>query len=117
LLTCTKEYSFEGGLPVSQPIVPLETPNEIITSCSIYINDESEVRWIYPEVITKYHPATYWIFDSVKMNGSHQYDRTYDLKNYIQLSDYKIGDTFYVRYEIRWRFSPAEFVQEDTLVY
>ena len=110
-ITCAKEYSRKGTIPIRT------IPNELITTCDIFIEKENEIRWIYPEATTKYHPATYWIFDSIKMNGTHQYNRTYDLTNYLDMNDYSIGDTFIVRYELRWKFKPAEFVQEDTLVY
>lgn len=60
---------------------------------------------------------TYKIFDSLVMTGKHQYDSSYDLKNYLDMGKFKIGDSFFIRYEIRWKFAPAEEVQHDTLIY
>ena len=90
---------------------------DLTTRCSIYIDDESQVKWIYPEVTHKLHPGTYWIFDSIRMEGSKQYDRSYDLKKYLQLSKFSPGDSFFIRYEIRYRFKTVEWVQLDTLLY
>ena len=114
LLHCTKEYSCESCQPV---LPPRTTPNELITQCSVYIADESKVRIIYPQVKTIKWPGHYWYFDSIKMVGQNLYERTYDLKSYLQMSDYKIGDSFFVRYEIRYKRPPTQLVQEDTLVY
>lgn len=116
LIMCSKERSCENCY--EKPIIPPRTiPNELISSCSIFIERENEVKKIYVEERNKLHPNTYVIFDSILMDGSHDYSGTYDLKNYIDLSKYSINDTFIVRYDIRWRFLPAQFVQEDTLVY
>jgi hypothetical protein len=116
LIKCAKEYSCENCY--EKTIIPSRTiPNELITSCSIFIENESDLKWIYPEVITKYHPATWWIFDSIRMDKSHQYNRTYDLKKYLQMDKFTIGDTFFVRYEIRWRFKNEDYVCDTVLVY
>jgi hypothetical protein len=116
LLNCAKERSCESCYE-SPTLPPRTIPNELISSCSIFIERENEVRWIYPEQTNKLYPQTWRIFDSIKLDGSHQYNRTYDLKNYLPMDKFKINDTIFVRYEIRWRFLPAEFVQADTLVY
>lgn len=116
LIMCAKEHSCENCY--EKPIIPPRTiPNELITYCDIYIEDESLVRKIYTDVITKLKPSTYWIFDSIIMNGSKRYTRTYDLKNYLDMNNYSIGDTFFVRYELRWRFEPATYENIDTLIY
>ena len=121
-LYCSKEKSCQGPDCLQWPASPTPdtirtTPNDLITSCDIFIEMENEVRKIYVEQRNKLHSRTYIIFDSILMDGSKRYIRSYDLKNYIDLSKYVLNDTFFVRYEIRWRFSPAEFVHEDTLVY
>lgn len=122
VINCSKEKSCQGPDCLEWPVTSTPdtirtTPNELITSCDISIQDESEVRKIYVEERNKKYPNTYKIFDSILMDGSHRYIRSYDLKNYLDLSKYVINDSFFVRYEIRWRFPPAEFVQDDTLVY
>lgn len=112
-LTCAREYSCENCREEVKDTIP----NELISNFSIYISDESQIKIIYPQVKTKLWPGHHWIFDSIQMDGSNQYDRYYDLKKYLEMSKYKIGDSFFVRYEIRWKFLPPEEVQEDTLVY
>jgi hypothetical protein len=119
---CKKEYSCEGtdciGWPPSIDTIPVRTtPNELITSCSITIEDEKEVKWIYPEVTHKLHPGTWWIFDSIRMDGSKIYERSYDLKKYLPMSKFSLGDSLFIRYEIRYKFKPVEWVQLDTLLY
>lgn len=107
-----REYSYEGGP------VPVDTiPNELVTRCSIYIVDEASLKWIYPQETNKLYIGTYKIFDSIEMNGSHLYQRSFDLKSYLPMDKFKIGDSFFVRYEIRWKIPPATFVQHDTLIY
>lgn len=116
LLHCTREYSCENCGELQTDTIRT-TPNELITSCNIFIPDENGLKWIYPQVKTKKWLGSYWIFDSIKMDGSKQYNQTYDLKNYLSMSDYKINDTFLVRYEIRYRLKPVEFEDLDTLIY
>lgn len=129
-IQCAKEFSCEDclGWPIVPPTDSTDTPdttrttpNDLITSCSIFINDEKEVRYIYPEVTHKLHPGTWWIYDSIIMDGSKQYDRTYDLKPYLEkkygLDKFKINDTFFVRYEIRYKYKEVEQVDLDTLIY
>ncbi len=111
LSSCAKETSCEGCY------IPRSIPNPLIINIDIAFGDESKVRKVYQEVKTKKWPGHYHIYDSILLTGSHLYNRMYDMKNYLNLSDYKIGDTFYLRTEIRWRFEPATFVNEDTLVY
>lgn len=120
-IQCAKELSCEGCL--GWPIVPMPTdtlrttPNELLTRCSIYINDEKLVKNIYVETTTKYHPNTYWIFDSIVMDGRKLYDTTFDLKNYFDMSRFIIGDSFIYRTHVRWRFEPSTFENLDTLIY
>ena len=116
LISCKKEYSCEECKPATDVVVRT-IPNELKTSCSIYIEDETQAKWIYPQETNKLYPQTYKIFDSIRLDGSHQYNRTYNLKNYLPLNKYSIGDTFFVRYGIRWRFKPEEYVYDTILVY
>jgi len=119
LIMCSKERSCENcrELPSLPPDTIRTTPNELIFNCDVFIEKESEVRKIYIEQRNKIHPNTYRIFDSILMDGSKRYIRSYDLKNYIDLSKHSLNDTFFVRTHIRWRFLPAEFGIEDTLIY
>lgn len=117
LASCAREYSRESN---GQPPLPADTIyNNLITSCSIYIADNSMVRIIYAEARTKLAPGSYIIFDSVLINSesSSLYKDTFDLKNYYPMNIFYKGDYFVVRYQIRWRFLPAQFVQYDTLIY
>ena len=123
LLYCTKRYACKS---CGWPINPTEdttrtTPNDLITSCSVFIEDEKDVRYIYPEVTHKLHPQTWWIYDSIIMDGSKQYDRTYDLKPYLEkkygMDKFKINDTFFIRYEIRYKYREVEQTDLDTLIY
>lgn len=115
-MNCAKETSCEGCYHPSNPL-PDTTLNELITKCDISIEDESLVRKIYPQVKTKKWIGSYWIFDSILMDGSKRYIRTYDLKNYLPMNEYKKGDTFIVNYGIRWIGRMSEYVDDDTLVY
>lgn len=121
LIGCKKEYSCEGC--IEKPIIdtiplPVDTTyNDLFTSCDISIADESKVRAIYPAVKTKIHPGHYRIFETIKMDGTGNYKRTYDLKGYHDMNQFFKGDTFYVFYEIRHRFEPPERVQHDTIIY
>jgi len=120
LISCKKEYSCEECKPTNDTTFNdgiRTTPNELVTKCYIYIEDESQVKWIYPQETNKLYYQTYKIFDSIRLDGSHQYNRTYNLKDYLPLNKYSIGDTFFVRYEIRMRYQPTEWVQIDTLIY
>lgn len=86
----------------------------------VAFGDESKIKAVYQEVRTKLWPGHYYIYDSILLTGSHLYNRMYDMKNYspkINLNDYAIGDTFYFRTQIRWRFEPAEWINQDTLIY
>jgi hypothetical protein len=112
-LMCSKERSCENCRELPTPDTIRTTPNELIFNCDVFIERESEVRKIYIEQRNKIHPNTYRIFDSILMDGSKRYIRSYDLKTYI----HSLNDTFFVRTQIRWRFLPAEFGIEDTLVY
>jgi hypothetical protein len=119
LLQCTKEYSCEGCY--EQPTLPPDTirttPNPLIINVDVSLADESKIRKVYQEVKTKKWPGHYWLYDSITLTGSHLYNRMYDMKNYLDLNDYKIGDTFYFRTQIRYRFEPAEWINQDTLIY
>lgn len=116
LINCAKEYSCENCRET--PIDTIRTiPNELITSCDIFIDNEVDCRKIYFEETNKFYPQTYRIWDSILMDGSHLYQRSFNLKNYLDMSKYLIGDTFFVRYEIRWKSKPPEHIQEDTLIY
>lgn len=96
---------------------PRTVPNELLARCSVFIPDESKVRKIYVEVRTKLWPGHYKIFDSLEMDGRHLYDSGYDLKNYLDMSDYQIGDSFFYRSEVRWKFQAATYEDIDTLIY
>lgn len=114
MITCEKERSCENCQEVKPPRT---IPNELIVRCSVFINDEREVRKVYMEQRNKIHPNTYIIFDSLLMDGRKLYDTTFDLKNYLDMSRFVINDTFIYRTEIRWRFSAATFENLDTLIY
>lgn len=113
VIVCTKEKSCEGCY--EKPI--RITPNDLLTRCSIYINDESLVRKIYVQETNKYYPNTYKIFDSILMTGEKLYKREFDLKNYLDIGRFKIGDSFFVRYGIRYRFEPEAYVFDTILIY
>lgn len=112
LTSCAKERSCEGCRPITtRPF------NDLITSFSLYIPDESKVRKIYSQVKTSQWPGHYKIIDSIQLDGSKHYSKTYDLKDYLDMTPYKLRDTFFFRCEIRWRFSTPEYVNQDTLIY
>ena len=117
MLMCAKEHSCENCRELPPPDTIRTTPNELITSCSIYIADEDGLKWIYPEQTNKLYPQTWKIFDSIKIDIPQEYNRTYDLKNYLPMDKFVIGDTIFIRYEIRWIFKPTEWFGLDTLVY
>ena len=116
-LECSREYSCEGCR--DNPTDTTRTiPNELIANCSFYIEDEVLVKKVYVEESCKYHPATYHIIDSIPLTrGTQFYEKTFDLKNYLNLNDYIIGDTIWFRNEIRWTYKPATFVCDTVLIY
>jgi len=114
---CSKERSCESCRELPTPDTIRTTPNPLVINVDISLADESKIRKIYQEVKTKKWPGHYWMYDSIELTGSHLYNRMYDMKNYLPLNDYKIGDTFYFRTQIRWRFEAPEWLNEDTIVY
>ena len=122
VLNCAKERSCENcrELPTLPPDTIRTIPNPLIINVDVAFGDESKIKAVYQEVRTKLWPGHYYIYDSILLTGSHLYNRMYDMKNYspkINLNDYAIGDTFYFRTQIRWRFEPAEWINQDTLIY
>lgn len=123
IIGCSKEYSRENAEIVPDDSIPGDTVyNNLITTCDIFIGDNTRVRMIYPQVKTKLWPGSHKIFDSIliKAERSTRYRDTFDLKNYpnvIDMSKYFKGDSFLVRYEIRNRYSPPEWVDSVTLKY
>lgn len=129
--SCKKEVSCEGCVdevtkdtihipPPHPPVVinPKDTIyNDLVTSCDIYIEDESKVRAIYLAVRTKLHPGHDTLVERISMDGSKRYVRTYRLEKYYDMTQFFKGDSFYVFYQIRHRFDPPEAVQRDTLIY
>lgn len=114
LVTCTKERSCESCY---EKPPPRTVPNELLARCSVFIPDESKVRKIYVEVRTKLWPGHYRIFDSLEMDGRHLYDTIFSIENYFDMSDYQIGDIFFFRGEVRWKFSQASFFGDTVLIY
>lgn len=114
LVTCTKEKSCENCY---EKPPPRTVPNELLARCSVFIPDESLVRKIYVEVKTKLWPGHYKIFDSLEMDGRHLYDSTFRIEKYFGMSDYSIGDSFFYRSEVRWKFQAATYEDIDTLIY
>lgn len=131
LMACKKEYSCENCIgkpdkdtlqipPPHPPVVinPKDTIyNDLIAHCSIYVADESKVRAIYPQMMTKENPGHYQIITTIKMNGRHQYDTTFNLKNYLPMEKFFKGDTIYYRNELRMRFDTSQYFQDTFLVY
>lgn len=119
LFGCAKEKSCEGCRePKIDTIQQPDTIyNDLIARCSIYIPDESKVRAIYPQMMTKEHPGHFYIFATIKMDGRHIYDTTFDLKKHLPMEKFYKGDTVIYRNEIRMKIGTPEYVQEDTLVY
>lgn len=128
LLQCDKEYSCEncGGDPVDTAIVIVDTiPSDIVvtpglkTSYNIYIPDNKEVKKIYLTVKDRITPGHYHIYDSIKLgvSGDSLYFGHHYLDDYYTMSNYIRGDTFYVKYVIRWRFNPAQDINQQILVY
>ena len=119
LLHCSREYSCEACY--EQPTLPPDTirttPNPLIINVDVAFSDESKIKKVYQEVSTKKWPGHYYIYDSILLTGSSLYNRMYDMKNYLNLNDYQIGDVFYFRTQIRWRFEPETFLNLDTLIY
>lgn len=114
---CARERSCEGCRETLPPIPPRTIPNELIVRCSTFIPDESKVRKIYVEVKTKSWPGHYKIIDSLLMTGKRKYDSSFNLKNYLNMNDYNIGDTFLFRGEVRWKFTQPTFFGDKTLIY
>ena len=112
--SCKPERSCEGCYI---PPPPRTTPNPLIINVDIAFADESKIKKVYQEVRTKKWPGHHYIYDSILLTGSHLYNRMYDMKDYLNLNGYDIGDTFYFRTQIRWRFEPETFVNQDTLIY
>lgn len=130
LFGCAKEYSCEDcrdpkndsiQIPPPHPPViinPRDTIyNALITSCDIYIEDESKVKAIYLAVKTKLHPGHDTLVEKITMDGSHRYSRTYRLEKHYDMTQFFKGDYFYVFYQIRYIFNPPQEVQRDTLIY
>lgn len=124
LAGCEPEYSCENCIekpPADTVIIPPADTiyNDLVTSCSIYIARDRDVRFIYPQVRTKLHPGHYWIFDSIRMGTGTDsvYQATYDLKNYLDMSRFFKGDYFDVRYEVRYRYRPSQHYDSITLIY
>lgn len=117
MVMCSKERSCEVCRETLPPIPPRTIPNELMARCSTFIPDESKVRKIYVEVKTKLWPGHYKIIDSLLMIGKHQYDSTFNLKKYLNMNDYNIGDTFLFRGEVRWKFTQPSFFGDKTLIY
>lgn len=119
LIHCSKERSCEGCREL--PPLPTDTlrtiPNPLVINVDIAFGDESKIKKVYQEVKTKKWPGHYYIYDSILLTGSHLYNRFYDMKNYLPLNEYKIGDTFYFRTQIRWKIPPSTFQNMDTLIY
>jgi len=67
----------------------------------------------------KLNPGHYLIFATIKpgSNKDSIYKGTFDLKTILPMNRFQKGDSFFVRYEIRWKIPPEDFVQADTLVY
>ena len=114
LFSCKPERSCEGCYI---PPPPRTIPNPLIINVDVAFADESKIRRVYQEVKTAKWPGHYYIYDSIELTGSHLYNRIYDMATYFNLNDYKIGDTFYFRTEIRWKRPPATFQNFDTLIY
>lgn len=121
LFSCTKEYSCEDCREVVVDSIIVDTPpSNMISYYDIFIDKNSDVRRIYVEYTSKYHPRTYLIFDSIPLETtiSSRYIGRYDLMDWLPVNEvYNRGDTFLFRYEVRWRFKPATYPQEDILIY
>lgn len=123
LSDCKKEYSCEqcdGNTIDTIPQFPPPTIdtiyNDLITSCDIYIEDESKVKAIYLAVKTKLHPGHDTLVEKITMDGSKRYARSYRLEKHYDMTQFFKGDSFYVFYQIRYRFDPPKEVQRDTLI-
>lgn len=118
---CEKELSCEGciGTIDTTPVITDTVYNDLITTCDIFIPDNSKVRAIYPQVKTKLNPGHHTIFDTIKMDStqSSTYKRTYNLKDYFDMNLFFKGDTFKVQYGIRYWYGDEEMVQKQTLIY
>ena len=119
IINCAKERSCENcrELPTLPPDTIRTIPNPLIINVDVAFADESKIKKVYQEVSTKKWPGHYYIYDSILLTGSSLYNRMYDMKNYLNLNDYQIGDVFYFRTQIRWRFEPETFLNLDTLIY
>ena len=108
IVTCVREYSREGQYT--------RIPNPIQYNCSVWVTDETNARKIYHGVATPDHPATYWLYDSTVLNGSHAYTISHNLFDYIDSNKYSPGDTFIFQTQIRYRGFPTEYLCEDTII-
>jgi hypothetical protein len=132
LLKCAKEYSCENCKKDSIAVVDSVPPDTIIvppedtiisnmtSTYNFYIADNSQVKVIYVEYTSKYHPDTYLIFDQIKVDNSSSatYIGLYNLKDYLPKNEkYKKGDAFVIRYEIRYKNANVEWVDSMILIY
>lgn len=116
LLSCTREYSREGQY---QPTIRT-TPNELIFNYRILVAENWQVKKLYFGVKTKHWPGHYWLFDSLAVDSSvffSGYIGSIDLKKYLDMTTYQIGDTFHAMSQIRWRYLPPEQLNDTTLIY
>lgn len=113
---CAREYSREGEY--EPPI--RTTPNELIFNYDIFVSENWQAKIIYFGVKTKHWPGHYWLFDSLPIDQSvfeSRYKGSFDLTNYLDMSTYEIGDTFYAMSQIRWRYAPPEQINDTVLIY